>query len=581
MLWPAEQLVNVVSHSRVRRANPVCRQGDHSRPPLARSVAPRKRRAIIAAMRAGDFIRKQWASRRGKGWRNGLTLCVLVVVAWLGVMRFNAASPRPWPPGDVPVAFWSWRSRAPRQDDVNRAIAQAKAQTLFLRAGQIDYRDGQLRRIRSATGSFPTGLQVHLVYNATPAALAAFERIDIAALADEVAEAYAGDARRAAVDRAHVVGAQLDFDVPTRLLTRYATLLSSLRQRLPAGTQLSITGLPTWISSSDLSGTLAAVDFWIPQLYGAQIPSHIDEMIAIASPQGVARDVRRAAGLNRPFYAGLAAYGYAIHYASNGARLAVLGDLDPAMIVACRQLQLIERCAFDQAARNGSPSQASEWRYVYRATEEAQIDHLLIRAGEWLMLDVPTADALAACGRAVREQAGEQLLGLCLFRLPESDDASTLTISEIAAALNDETPAHSFVAEATMDGATAGGQHVSISLANNGASRAQLGEGAVNLLVRLPAGSLRQLDQQSFDSAALLCEAAGGSTPGLMNCSLRRASAAKLELRAWLPDRRAVARLTLAAPLPPALEVIFTMTADDGREIVERRTLPIQRKHES
>ena len=53
------------------------------------------------------------------------------------------------------------------------------------------------------------------------------------------------------------------------------------------------------------------------------------------------RRVRRAASLNRPFYAGLAAYGYAIHYASNGARLAVLGDLDPALVGSRRELQFM------------------------------------------------------------------------------------------------------------------------------------------------------------------------------------------------------------------------------------------------
>jgi hypothetical protein len=353
-----------------------------------------------------------------------------------------------------------------------------------------------------------------------------------------------------------------------------------LRQRLPADSQLSITGLPTWIAASDLSRTLAAVDFWIPQLYGAQIPSHIDETLAIASPQNVARDVRRAASLNRPFYAGLAAYGYAIHYASNGARLAVLGDLDPALAGARRELQLIERRAFDPPPRTGE-SPASEWRYVYRATEDVQLDHLLMRAGEWLMLDVPTAASLAACGRAVREQAGEHLLGLCLFRLPESDDATALTMAEIACALNGEAPGNSFIAEATNTEATVGGQRIRLSLTNNGATRARLGDGAASLLVRVPAGSLRQLDLHGFDSAALLCEVAGDSPPGPMNCSQRRASAAKLELTTWLPDSRASALLTLAAPLPTTIDIIFTMTTDDGREISERRTIPIQQERKS
>ena len=508
---------------------------------------------------------------RGRGKRGVLALMIVVAALSFGIVRFaSPASPRAWPASEVPVAFWTWRSRPPRQDDVERAIAQTGARTFFVRAGQIDYGDGHLRCVHTTAGSFAARVETHLVYNATPALLASFEKIEAATLVDQVVASYKDDAKRAAADGAQVAGVQLDFDVSTRLLTRYATLLNLLRERLPTGSQLSITGLPTWMASADLDGVLAAVDFWIPQLYGAQIPSRLDETITIASSQAVAHDVRRAARFNRPFYAGLAAYGYAIHCADNGARLAVIGDLDPAEVASRRELQLIERRPFEPP-RQGE-AVVSEWRYVYRAAEDTQIDHLLIRAGEWLMLDVPTAESLAACARAARQQAGERLLGICVFRLPEQGDATALSVTEIARALRDEKASNSFVIEASTQDA-AGAQALTLKLTNDGATRARLGEGAASLEVRLPAGSLKQLGLRGFDSSALLCDAGAGAS----NCSLRRANAVKLELNSWSPGDRAGAVLTLGS-LPPAIEVRFTIATDDGREISERRTIPIKRE---
>ena len=48
-----------------------------------------------------------------------------------------------------------------------------------------------------------------------------------------------------------VVGIQIDFDARTQYLHEYASFLRDLRQRLPAGLKLSITGLLDWSSNAD------------------------------------------------------------------------------------------------------------------------------------------------------------------------------------------------------------------------------------------------------------------------------------------------------------------------------------------
>ena len=50
-----------------------------------------------------------------------------------------------------------------------------------------------------------------------------------------------------------VAGVQIDFDARTRYLQDYVVFLKDLRQRLPTGLKLSITGLMDWSSNADSS----------------------------------------------------------------------------------------------------------------------------------------------------------------------------------------------------------------------------------------------------------------------------------------------------------------------------------------
>src|SRR5205085_10990414 len=174
------------------------------------------------------------------------------------------------------------------------------------------------------------------------------------------------DTARAVSDHARVVGLQIDIDMPTRLLGRYQKTLRALRAGLKPGTQLSFTGLPTWMSSSELPATLAEVDFWVPQLYGAEIPERLDQSIPISSLQTVSAFVSQARSFDRPFLAGLAAYSWTLLYNSSGSLISLRGDMDPRVIAADQNLELIEQRPFAPPAMPGAPT-ASEWREVFRA----------------------------------------------------------------------------------------------------------------------------------------------------------------------------------------------------------------------
>ena len=496
-----------------------------------------------------------------------IALCVLL--AWGAHSR-----PREWPAGEVPVVFWSWQSDVPSQVSVQRAIHGVGARSLFLHAGQIDYQRGVVRRIRPVTGALPQGIALHLVYNATRDLLAQFERIDPEALASTICQTYATDLARAGAEGVRISGLQLDIDVPTRLLSRYERLLRMMRSLVPDGTILSITGLPTWMNSSGLAATLDAVDFWIPQCYGAEIPVRLDHAGPIASQGEVANEIDRARKIGKPFYAGLAAYGYAIHFGRDGRRVQISGSLDPGIVVGNASLELVDHRRF--YAREGDPRASSEWRYVYRARENCTAGELLIRQGEWLMLDLPTSEALRATASAVRRQAGPTLLGICVFRLPTAGDATTLSVEEIADALSDRSPSPAIELSASVIGRDnrPDGTVVEITCSNTGAVSGLLGEDAFRLEVSIGGARLAKLGPNGFDSSGLLFLPSSLSGEAIV-CGAARANIVRLAKYRWSPGMTASAILEFAAPPASPISVIVTVRTDESHVLEETRLVTI------
>jgi hypothetical protein len=513
---------------------------------------------------------------------SGVVVATLATAAWR-----RAHAPRVWKPQEVSVAFWSWRAEAPAREELERASKETGARVLFMRAGQLDFAAGRVARVRAFKGSAPANVELHLVYNATPALLAEFERIDEGALAHAAVETFRADSERASKEGASVAGLQLDIDVPTRLLARYGRVLHAVRDSLPAGARLSVTGLPTWMNAGEsLREMLGAVDFWVPQFYGAEVPATPERLAPIASPAEVRRASARAREVGKPFYAGLAAYGYALVYTEQGRLVELSGDLDPARVAADRNFELIERRAFGQ----GAPP-AGEWRYVYRAREDASVGELFVRAGERVVLDMPSGESLRASARGVRETAGDSLLGVCVFRLPTRGDATTLGLAQIAAALEDrEAQVSSRVTLArAAESAEGSTNQLLVEASNDGAVAALYGEGAFTLTLRVPRGSLRGVTSlEGFDTFETLCEsradaendgprqpsqdgASQSSTEAARQTSLRpcgaaRASVVRLGARAWGLGALARAGLSFEGEPPASVPASVAVRRDDGGE---------------
>lgn len=522
-----------------------------------------------------------------------LTLIVCTVLVAASVVSLVSAAwrwasaPRAWAASEVPVAFWSWRAEAPSEEEFGSATEATGARELFLRAGQFDLTGGSVKRVRAVEGKMPRGAELHFVYNATRALLAGFERIDEKVMAAAVADAFRKDSERAGKEGATVRGLQLDFDSPTRLLAHYARTLRAVREQLPPQTKLSVTGLPTWMDSRELKDVLAEVDFWVPQFYGAELPARFEQAAPVSSPAAVARETERARKLGKPFYAGLAAYGHAMIYDEAGALVALRGDLDAARVARGEEFELVERRAFEPRGRGEEASdaaRATEWRYVYRALAETTIEGTFVRTGERVVFVVPSGESLRASARAVRERAGEKLLGLLVFRLPTRGDRTTLNLRQIAAALADEPSEADVSLNASGPAASDSQAQLVLTATNAGATGTLYGEGALALTLRVPRGSVRGVAAlEGFDSFETLCGgrvdvvdegSAGGQVKvfnevegdaALRPCSAARAGFVRLKARGFASGEALTARLSVAGELPASLAAAVTMRVDDGR----------------
>jgi Protein of unknown function (DUF3142) len=499
---------------------------------------------------------------------------LLALMCGLPLLHAAITAPRTWATVETPVAFWAWRAQAPTAAEVEQVKLQTGAKLLFLRAGQLDYEQGRLRRIRAVAGKLPNTIEIHLVYNATRDLLAGFEKIESASLAQIVTETFIADFDRAARDGARVTGLQLDIDAPTRLLPRYSAALRMLRERIPQGVKLSITGLPTWMDSPRIGDLLDSVDFWTPQFYGAAIPDRVDKLIPISAPAAVRQAVVKARELDRPFYAGLAAYGYAVLYSPEGALIEARGDLDQSLIASHPQFELTESRPFDGRG-------AAEWRYVYRALGDLVIDGLVAHRGDLLMLNAPSSATLRTSSSVVREEAGARLLGICIFRLPGADDLANLTAEEIGAAINDRetTIATELKLERLRQSNDASLRRLSINAANTGTTGARLGDGALTIELRLPPGSVSDVNSLSgFVGVETLCDSSLAGSPRA--CSLRRSNLLRLKARSWPPGARARAIISFASTLPINVPARINIQANDGRAWQEEREMSLNKESE-
>jgi len=122
--------------------------------------------------------------------------------------------------------------------------------------------------------------------------------------------------------RAHtgpIAGLEIDHDCGTGSLPAYARLLASVRQRIDPTIPLSITALPTWLASPNLTALLASVTEAVLQVHAVQNPRA--GLFDPAQARRWADAMARRTG--KPFRLALPAYGVRVTWGTDGRMLAV------------------------------------------------------------------------------------------------------------------------------------------------------------------------------------------------------------------------------------------------------------------
>lgn len=110
-----------------------------------------------------------------------------------------------------------------------------------------------------------------------------------------------------------VGGVEIDHDSPTSHLLSYRDFLRGLRKDIP-GRPLSITLLPTWMTSPSFAGLVAAADSTVLQVHAV---SHPDT--GLFDPRLAERWVKMMASVSRrPFWVALPTYGSRVSWAGIG-----------------------------------------------------------------------------------------------------------------------------------------------------------------------------------------------------------------------------------------------------------------------
>ncbi|PHN57083.1 hypothetical protein AO268_24205 [Pseudomonas sp. ICMP 8385] len=135
-------------------------------------------------------------------------------------------------------AFWLWSGVAPQP-----VLKQAK--TLYILQGQINSTRRQPER---GVQFIAQGMSVPRIRQGE---VWVVYRAHTLRWPEPVYTKLLGQVQRWRAAGNPVVGIQIDFDARTQYLHEYAAFLKDLRQRLPKGLRLSITGLMDWSSNAD------------------------------------------------------------------------------------------------------------------------------------------------------------------------------------------------------------------------------------------------------------------------------------------------------------------------------------------
>jgi len=312
------------------------------------------------------------------------------------------------------LAFWYWSSPLQFTPDEISQLNRLETDRMLVRAFTVSY-DGEKvvpilgQRFVESKGAPP----LVLVANLDAGMVRHFREANAEDLQQTVITEFQARQKRAEQAGYRVIGWQLDFDVPTSQLGKYASLLAAVRRKCTG--ELSISGLQTWMMATSLKAVLEPLDAWYPQFYEGDLPSSPSDQRTLSNLSEKATRIRE---FGKPFWIGVAAYDSTLAFDPTRKRVGVV-----------RGISLAE--AKDRYG------EATEW---ISGTGEAGA-YLRVnqgpRAGWYLRYSVPTFDSLKYDLELARSTGAR---GAALFRYPANGDPTALPLATVAAVWRRESP---------------------------------------------------------------------------------------------------------------------------------------------
>lgn len=418
------------------------------------------------------------------------------------------------------LTLWYWRQPFDLTKQQLDQLQRAGVRRLFVNAGHLDTAAVHAKQSWLTSGR---PLKVWLTFWMRREFIAKFGKLQPRETGERLAELITAGVARARAHSVEVAGVQLDFDVPTRLLDNYAELLRGVRAKLPRGTGLAITTLPTYLSSPSFSRVVREVDFFVPQFYETARPATGGDLRTIARPGELEKWMQQADGFGMPFLAGLPSYGVGMVFAAEGKLVALQSDLSPLPLFNMAGMKRARAFASDE---NGQPAASPEkWSgeefLDFVAADDVTIELRGVPRGSHLVFNLPSAHGMRSLLSAVRSARAKNCRGFSVFRYPQSDEMLALPVEAVTEAFHDRSakPQLSMQWNAISH---------RLQVTNVGHAATRLGDDAVIVELELDAAGFMGIERGDFDTVATFDDNAS-----YQRCSPRRARVARWAKR-WL-----------------------------------------------
>jgi len=415
------------------------------------------------------------------------------------------------------VSFWYWhtpyRIEAPEEAQL-RAIG---VKQLFVLAGTFQLQHDAVQVVMPQQWLLaPAEFGVHLVFHIDSTIIRSFEKLPVELLARSLSTFITKASDEAIGSGVRIVGVQMDFDCPTRLLERYGELMHRLRPNIKHGLELSATALPTWYTSSSVERLMQQVDFLAPQYYEPLMSKKLESASTISSLSLLRHGLRAAGSHDYSFYAGIPAYGHALLYTDRRQLLGMYHDMSVIGVMHHPAFRIESAFGVDRDAKRATvTSYVGEDIYNFKAVQPDADGHGL---GFHLVYDLPTPELLRQYMAAIDADRPRDCRGVILFRYPEAGEPSTLPLRAVASTLAGRKPRPNL--SVTVSSAAAPWAVVesgkkadrvphdaTISVTNTGDAGTFIANDAVTLTVQFDRLGFDAVDRGEFDSVqTLYCE---------------------------------------------------------------------------